>query len=234
MDNGTNETIILNGVFKNVSNLFIIIYSFITVCLSALCIIVGRSVYNDNLRHYDTLWDIYYEYHAMNYNDLPHNQESYAMYSGDGFLGSPISLYCLSLIIPIVAIIILVVFIIARKQMKLTITDKRVYGKAGMIKRVDLPNDMISAIAAHFRSGVSFATSSGKIHFMFLENRKEVFKVISEILSSRQTKQEKTTQIIEQAALSDADELKKFKDLLDSGVITQEEFDAKKKQILGL
>ena len=33
---------------------------------------------------------------------------------------------------------------------------------------------------------------------------------------------------------SNADELKKYKDLLDSGVITQEEFDAKKKQLLGL
>ena len=36
------------------------------------------------------------------------------------------------------------------------------------------------------------------------------------------------------AALSAADELKKFKELLDSGVITQEEFDAKKKQLLNL
>ena len=35
-------------------------------------------------------------------------------------------------------------------------------------------------------------------------------------------------------ATSAADELKKYKDLLDSGVITQEEFDAKKKQLLGL
>ena len=34
--------------------------------------------------------------------------------------------------------------------------------------------------------------------------------------------------------LSQADELKKYKDLLDSGVITQEEFDARKKQLLGL
>ena len=34
--------------------------------------------------------------------------------------------------------------------------------------------------------------------------------------------------------LSEADELRKFKDLLDSGVITQEEFNAKKKQLLGL
>ncbi|MBQ8427123.1 MAG: SHOCT domain-containing protein [Clostridia bacterium] len=30
------------------------------------------------------------------------------------------------------------------------------------------------------------------------------------------------------------DELKKYKELLDSDVITQEEFDSKKKQILGL
>ncbi len=34
--------------------------------------------------------------------------------------------------------------------------------------------------------------------------------------------------------VSAADELKKFKELLDSGIITQEEFDAKKKQLLGL
>lgn len=34
--------------------------------------------------------------------------------------------------------------------------------------------------------------------------------------------------------LSNADELKKFKELLDMGAITQEEFDAKKKELLGL
>lgn len=33
---------------------------------------------------------------------------------------------------------------------------------------------------------------------------------------------------------SPADELKKYKELLDMGVITQDEFDAKKKQLLGL
>ena len=34
--------------------------------------------------------------------------------------------------------------------------------------------------------------------------------------------------------LSSADELKKYKELFDMGVISQEEFDAKKKQLLGL
>ena len=44
--------------------------------------------------------------------------------------------------------------------------------------------------------------------------------------------QEKTTANIQTA--SNADELKKYKDLLDSGAITQAEFDEKKKQLLGL
>ena len=38
----------------------------------------------------------------------------------------------------------------------------------------------------------------------------------------------------EQTSFSPADELRKYKELLDSGVITQEEFIAKKKQLLGL
>lgn len=37
-----------------------------------------------------------------------------------------------------------------------------------------------------------------------------------------------------QSTVSAIDELKKFKELLDMGIITQEEFDAKKKQLLGL
>lgn len=44
----------------------------------------------------------------------------------------------------------------------------------------------------------------------------------------------KTNATIVQAAVSSADELKKFKELLDMGIITQDEFDAKKKQLLGL
>lgn len=38
----------------------------------------------------------------------------------------------------------------------------------------------------------------------------------------------------DKALISNADELVKYKDLLDSGIITQEEFDAKKKQLLRL
>lgn len=40
--------------------------------------------------------------------------------------------------------------------------------------------------------------------------------------------------VVQESKTSVADELKSFKELLDSGVITQEEFDAKKKQLLNL
>ena len=46
--------------------------------------------------------------------------------------------------------------------------------------------------------------------------------------------QEKLNTPPNSASLSVADELKKFKELLDMGVISQDEFDAKKKQLLGL
>lgn len=42
------------------------------------------------------------------------------------------------------------------------------------------------------------------------------------------------TEIKQEIQLSNADELKKYKELLDSGILTQEEFDVKKKQLLGL
>ena len=44
----------------------------------------------------------------------------------------------------------------------------------------------------------------------------------------------KTAQNTAVAAVSPADELKKYKELLDMDVITKEEFDAKKRQLLGL
>lgn len=46
--------------------------------------------------------------------------------------------------------------------------------------------------------------------------------------------QPQQTAAIPQQTYSSMDELKKLKELLDMGIITQEEFDLKKKQLLGL
>lgn len=132
------------------------------------------------------------------------------------------------------ALIGLLIFLWLRSY-ELTITDKRVYGKVAFGKRVDLPVDSVSATATiGLFKGVSVSTSSGKISFLAIKNANEIYGVINNLLVDRQ--KEKTqnigTTIVQNS--DEADQLKKYKDLLDSGVITQEEFDAKKKQLLGL
>ena len=52
------------------------------------------------------------------------------------------------------------------------------------------------------------------------------------IVGSQKETQQTVVNNVQQ--VTNADELKKYKDLLDSGAITQEEFDEKKKQLLGL
>ena len=133
-------------------------------------------------------------------------------------------------------LILTAVFYFWMSNCSLTITNKRVYGQAAFGKRVDLPFDMISATATGGFNSISVATSSGKISFWLLNNRNDVFDVISNLLIERQSK-EKTitnTTIKQEIPQSNADELKKYKELLDMGVISQEEFDAKKKQLLNL
>lgn len=60
-----------------------------------------------------------------------------------------------------------------------------------------------------------------------------VFIILSIMFTKQGPRQPKAVTIVEvPQQISLADEIKKYKDLLDSGAITQEEFDAKKKEIL--
>lgn len=115
----------------------------------------------------------------------------------------------------------------------ITVTDKRIYGVAKFGKRVDLPVDSITSIGVGLFNSISIATASGQLVFGLLTNRNEVQEAISKLLVERQ-KKGTGTGIKQEIPQSAADELKKYKDLLDDGVISQEEFDAKKKQLLGL
>ena len=123
--------------------------------------------------------------------------------------------------------------IIIRKS-ELTITDKRAYGKAAFGQRVDLPLDSISSIKTGIFKSLTVSTSSSQLTFAGILNLDEFHSILSKLIVERQNKPVATTTIKQEISQSNADELKKYKDLLDSGVISQEEFDAKKKQLLGL
>ncbi len=114
---------------------------------------------------------------------------------------------------------------------ELTVSDKRVYGCAAFGKRVDLPLDSISAVGTSWLNGIDVSTSSGTIKFKLVSNYAEIHSLVSGLLVERQNQSKQTTQTTKQSSTG---ELKELKELLDNGIITQEEFDAKKKQILGL
>ena len=115
------------------------------------------------------------------------------------------------------------------KKMQITITDKRVCGKTYFGRSVDLPMDSISAVGSSWFNGIAVSTSSGKVSFLFIENSKGIRELLCQLLIDRQGKPQSVI-----PNKSNADELKKYKELFDSGIITQEEFDAKKKQLLNL
>ena len=140
------------------------------------------------------------------------------------------------LFLPIFSILIIgswVVFFYAN-NCSLTITSKRVCGTASFGKRVDLPLDSVSAIGTSWLKGVVISSSSGRIAFLLIANRDEIYESINNLLISRQSSVSTQAIVKQEIPLTNADELKKYKELLDCGVITQEEFDAKKKQLLEL
>lgn len=149
---------------------------------------------------------------------------SYARGQGDYFTAK---IYAFFTLLPFFILNIMAYYYLYATD--IVVTNMRVYGKATFGKRVDLPLDSISAVGLSFWQGIDVGTSSGRIHFKNILNNNEVLTEISKLINNRQStiKEPKNN-------VSIPEELKKYKELADSGVITQEEFKTKKKQLLDL
>lgn len=151
---------------------------------------------------------------------------SYSNYISDPYIIT-------SVIVFIIIWIIAIIFITAFSKTELFVTDTKVYGITVFNKRIDLPIDMITAVGTGFFNTITISTASGVIKFSYLKNRDKIHECINNLLMNRQKKENNSKPTIKQEIpLSNADELKKYKELLDMGVITQEEFNTKKRQLL--
>ena len=93
---------------------------------------------------------------------------------------------------------------------------------------------MVSAYSTvEFLSIIAIATSSGVVKFSLIENYREIGNVLAKKINEKQGNTVTNNKPSAQQP-SYIEEIKKLKDLLDAGIITQEEFDAKKKQLLSL
>ena len=74
---------------------------------------------------------------------------------------------------------------------------------------------------------------SSFVYKTFMKNAQDVLSQLQLITNSMQA-ENNSKAVITSNSISTADEIRKFKELLDDGIITQDEFDAKKKELLGL
>lgn len=229
----------VNKVFKVMVIIGLVLFVFVSI----IRISGASNYYNQNFgadhEHskycYDYYWDRDHFGYVYDESTLQCEQSIY----GNAFLyalSEYFSNYLWECLIPVAVFALIggLIYLWLRSY-ELTVTDKRIYGKVAWGKRVDLPADSISSTATiRLLRGVAVATSSGKISFLVIKNADEVYGVINNLLIERQKEKAKESAPVTITQSDEADQLKKYKALLDSGVITQEEFDAKKKQLLGL
>lgn len=153
-----------------------------------------------------------------------------------GFLEGAWYVYVLWLILPtIVTYLLLKLSYKMYLKEEIVLTDKRVYGKTIFGVHIDLPIQSVSRVSEiKILRGLSVSTSSKAIRFVFVKNASEIRKEISSLLMSRVDGNLEKVVSNSKEKPSNIDELKKIKELLDMGIITQEEFEAKKKQVLDL
>lgn len=250
-----NEKIVIKSERESIVKLVAIIAVFGVVFI-VLGVIIGIKDKNDYRKHLSDAYDSFKISSTPTYS-LTHNREAYKMseiysqkkkvYKGDSLKDNVIDeamdgLYTpdYTLKLPLIIgggimIFFAAMILEAFRKVELTVTDKRVTGKCAWGKVVELPINQVSAIAMGGKKGVAIATSSGMVKFSYIKNREQIFNAVSELLKNKQdTPVQAAAPVVQNISQSDADELAKFKQLLDSGAITQEEYDAKKKQLLGL
>jgi membrane protein YdbS with pleckstrin-like domain len=156
-------------------------------------------------------------------------------------------------IIPLITVIRAVLGIMRLLFLELGFTNKRVMGKEGVIntKRLDSPLNKIDNVSIEQGLGgkifgfgtIVISSTSSKLKFPHIKTQ-EVFrsKLMQQIEIFDENRIKKQAEMMTQSnvrnisasATSNTDDLIKFKKLLDDGVISQEDFEAKKKELLGL
>ena len=123
------------------------------------------------------------------------------------------------------AFITFLVFLFLSLMVNITITNKKIFGFTSKYTKVSVPIENIKSVSLINPYSISLKTSTGEFIYIFngFKNAPELVKTMEKMMPNNNEQSEK-----------DLDLLKKYKDLLDSGVITQLEFDTKKKEILKL
>ena len=222
------EEVILEGTYsgkKFFSKLILwcVIFAVISVLLISVVspIVTGLSYYE--VENYDEVSDTYIP------EKVP-NIKSPIYFAGNLIRVFGLILLCLCVLFFVASIIILLL----NRKTKITVTETRISGIGAFGKNIDIPIEHIHAIGTCMLNGVVLVSAYGKTMFFCMDNRNEICETVNYLLMQYRNKAKAEDSKSNSITQSDVDELKRYKDLLDSGILTQEEFDTKKKQLIGM
>ena len=114
----------------------------------------------------------------------------------------------------------------------ITLTNYKITGVYNRHLSLNIPIDSISSVSKGWQGSLCITCAGNKYNISFVGNRDDFCSSLNELLSKRT--QQTMSEHSSKTSISSYEEIEKLKYLLDNGVISQEEFDAKKKQGLGL
>ena len=125
----------------------------------------------------------------------------------------------------------LVVYLSARNN-EITLTNYKITGTYNRRLSLNIPIDSVSSVSKGAMGSLCITCAGNKYNISYVSNRDVFCSKLNELLNTRTQQALKGVHTTNQQ--SNYDEIVKLKQLLDNEVITQEEFDAKKKQLLGI
>lgn len=231
-------------------------------------LLVFAFFYTDNAGAYDRYYRTYLEHKIAGscgdyylsdgqfcyYCNEVRYRSSEADYAVEEILGDVFSLsMCVLPLVSCLALSALIYFWLGRCE--LTVTDKRIYGRAVWGRKVDLPlSELTGMKKLWLLKGLLVVSPAGKIRFRLIKNAGDLCRAVKEppktapknkqnSLAANPMTEKPDTVPAKASGKKDKRlnprgnafrKMKKYKELLDMGIITQEEFDQKKKELLEL
>ncbi len=119
------------------------------------------------------------------------------------------------------------------KNNKITLTNYKITGIYNRHLSLNIPIDSISSVSKGANGSLFITCAGNRYNISFVENRDDFCSKLNELLNQRTEQTLKKSQNVSDQQ-SNYDEILKLKELLDNNVITQEEYERKKKQLLNL
>lgn len=120
----------------------------------------------------------------------------------------------------------------ATKNNEITLTNYKITGTYRRSLSLNIPIDSVSSVSKGRMGSLCITCAGNKYSILFVSNKEKFCAQLNELLNKRAHQSLNAIPNVNQQ--SNYDEIAKLKQLLDAGIITQEEFDVKKKQLLGL